>query len=699
MVSGYLLRPTTLLQLTLHLPLDISFAVQSTCHKALYFFGRRWLCAGFGTATVAFHICLITTIMRRTRPQLSITLPRNFTFHYTEGDGPKTPEQEVQTILPQPPQAFRVKRRIRPSVSYIVANQQCDGRVISSNDVPIPTIETSASVEPSNFTFQQRHDPVEGYLAPIPTRRFMTSPRTPSAQRDKSVEPWKINEVYTPVGESIRRPLSGCSVLSDSSDDSDGSLSSYPSMGGSCTSPESEASDPFVYPLIRESKLKAVPKLTEIQTQITKSQAAKQNQVHWTPEMDRHLWAAYLLYLQDPTVTPFKTVPGAAPPLGVCHRVARAARRSWRTAKSAPRKSLKGGSPDTVTEARSGSNTPTGSIASWSTPWPKTGSSTRKRLRELCKRKPPITPHHQRLLHARSPSPETSSPRRFHFQPLVGSSSFATRDMQFTLTTSTAATMQPDGPLARLSSRSSINLQSDRDWFNDPIVPFASPAAPSSDDGQGIDSAAESMEIPRLGSPFGNHTWGPSRSRLHVRPPAPRIHSDTVGPSLKSPARFHDTFPYPTVLKRRAQHQLEDELSPGGTNTRKNMLEDLFGGPTESRHRRVRSRGFSLGDVNSNGGRLQSSYTPPTVTNETSRLNSPTMTSNACHLEPSPSISNSIQRLGSPFAGVSSRPTRRTSRHMASASLSAHQYSNFSSIDQTIDQVIQDGVWKGLRRS
>lgn len=637
--------------------------------------------------------------MRRTRPQLSITLPRNFTFHYIEGDGPKTPEQEVPTIIPQPPQAFRVKRRIRPSVSSIVANQLCDGRVISRSDVPIPTIETSASVEPSNFTFQERRDPVEGYLAPIPTRRFMTSPRTPSAQRDKSVEPWKLTSVDTPAGESIRRPLSTCSILSDSSDDSDGSLSSYPSMGGSCTSPESEASDPFVYPPIRESKLKAANRLTEIQTQIMKSQAAKQNQVHWTPEMDRHLWAAYLLYLQDPTVTPFKTIPGAAPPLGVCHRVARAASRSWRTTKCAPRRSLNGDFPDAVTEARSGSNTPTDAIASWSTPWPKTGSSTRKRLRELCKRKPPISPYHQRLLHARSMSPETSSPRRFPHQPLVGSSSFATRDMHFSLSTSTAATMQPDGPLARLSSQSSINLQSDRDWFNDPIVPFASPAAPPSDDGHGIDSIAESMEIPRLGSPFGNHTWGPSRSRLHVRPPAPRIHSDTVGPSLKSPARFHDTFPYPSVLKRRAQHQLEDELSPGGSDKRKNMLEDLFGGPSESRHRRVRSRGFSLGDVNSNGGRLQSSYTPPTVSNETRSPDPPTVTLNPGHLEPSPSISSSIQRLGSPFAGVSSRPTRRTSRHMASASLSAHQYSNFSSIDQTIGQAIQDGVLKGLRRS
>ena len=38
--------------------------------------------------------------------------------------------------------------------------------------------------------------------------------------------------------------------------------------------------------------------------------------------MDNHLFNVYQMYLADPSVTPFKTVPGSIPPTGVCHRVA-----------------------------------------------------------------------------------------------------------------------------------------------------------------------------------------------------------------------------------------------------------------------------------------------------------------------------------------------------------------------------------------
>lgn len=649
--------------------------------------------------------------MPRARPQLSITLPRNFTFHYTEGEEPKTPEQETPVPIPQSPQAYRIKRRSRPNVSSIISD--CHKDAFESNDIPIPTIETPVSVEPSRPIFQQRYtEPAEGYLAPIPNRRFMTSPRTPSTQRNHLSDTWSLSNMQN-SGESISRPMSACSILSDSSDDSNGSLSSYPSLGGSCTSPESDAPDPFTLPSIRKCKVRDKPISMEVQTPVKVSQPPKQNPVHWTPEMDRHLWGAYLVYLQDPTVTPFKMLPGVAPPLGVCHRVAREARRTWRGVKTLSRKSSDGGSPDTIKPNRSGSNTPTGLVTSRPSPWPKTGTSTRKRLRELCKRKPTIAPHYQRLLQARSSSPESSSSRSqsqslirsirsspFNYQP--HQTPFGTRDIQVSLAASTAASMQPDGPLARLASRNAISPQSDRDWFNDPIVPWASPTTIPSDLGLGTGSTEESMEMPQLGSPFGYHTWGPSQSRQPLRPSAARSQSNAVpvvGPFLKSPVRLHDTFPYPSVLKRRAQHQLEDELSPGGTDMRRNLLEDLFGGPSESRHRRVRSRGFSLGDVNSTGGRLESLFTPPTVHDEMPSPGSAAGSSTSRNLE-LPSISDSVRRLGSPFAGVSSRPPRRSSRHMASASLSAYNHSNFSSIDQTIGQVSHDDeVWKSLQGS
>jgi len=50
-------------------------------------------------------------------------------------------------------------------------------------------------------------------------------------------------------------------------------------------------------------------------------------------------------------------------------------------------------------------------------------------------------------------------------------------------------------------------------------------------------------------------------------------------------------------MKRRAQHSLDEELSPNGAVLRPSILdEQLFGGPLPSDRRRVRSRGFSLGD-------------------------------------------------------------------------------------------------------
>lgn len=649
--------------------------------------------------------------MPRDRPHLSITLPRNFTFHYTEGGAPKTPEQESLPLVPQSPQAYRIKRRSRPHVSLntFVSN----GKPQNSSDVPIPTIETPLSAEWPRPIFQHRvSEPAEGYLAPVSNRRFMTSPRTPSAAGTRQDDVWGLWEQRS-LGQCISRPMSSCSIMSDSSDDSSASLSSYLSQGGSCTSPESDAPDPFVLSSTRKSKLRSKAVTMDGPGPTKRIYKSKQNKVQWTHEMDRHLWTAYLFYLQDPTVTPFKMLPGIAPPLGVCHRVAREARRTWRGAKSASRigsgtvaarnagneasSTKSGGSPDTIKADRSGSNTPTGYFPPKPPAWPKTGPSTRRRLRILCKRKPTIAPYYQRLLQTRSSSPEsahTGSQSRSFFgsSPFTfphEQTTFGTRDVQLSLAASTAASMQPDGPLAQLASNSVVSPPPDRDWFNDPIVPWASPTEIPSDLGLGI-GLGENIETPQLGSPFGYHTWGPSRSRQHVRPSTPTTHLDAIsdmGPTLKSPVRLHDTFPYPSAPKRRAMHQLEDELSPGGTDLGKTLLKDLFGGPAESRHRRVRSRGFSLGDVNANGGRLESLFTPPSIYDQMSSPELAAGISNTKNLAPPPSISDTVKRLGSPFPGVSARPPRRSPRHMSSASLSAYGARNLPSIDQTLGQL------------
>jgi len=245
--------------------------------------------------------------------------------------------------------------------------------------------------------------------------------------------------------------------------------------------------------------------------------------------------------------------------------------------------------------------------------------------------------------------------------------------------------MQPGGPLAQLAQPAAADSHVDSEWFNEPPVPWASPTAIPSDLVQGPE---ESVGAGQLGSPFGGfHTWGPSRSRQHLRPTTPRTQSSDVipiGPTLRSPVRLHDTFPYPSMNKRRAQHQLEDELSPGGTDIRRELLENLFGGPAEGRHRRVRNRGFSLGDM-SNEARLAELFTPPSADEQ---MTSPDLPEESAHHATllSPPTADPISRLGSPFAGIGRRPSRRPLRHMATASLSAYNPSTFSSIEQRLSQ-------------
>ena len=648
--------------------------------------------------------------MPRARPQLSITLPRNFTFHYTEGDEPKTPEQESEPPpVPKSPRAYRIKRRSRPTVATRTFAAQD-----ATQDIPIPSIKTTMPPESTRPSFQQRvTEPAYGFLAPIP-RHFLTAPRTPTVKKTLLPETWTSSKESN-IGDSISRPMSACSLLSDSSDESDISLQSYQSKGGSCTSPESDAADPFGTRSIRKPKSILRPR---IEASLFVPQK-KQSLVQWTPEMDRHLWTTYLVYLQDPTVTPFKLLPGVAPPLGVCHRVARAARRTWKGTKASckspeisspldPVRDLKSaatnGSPDTITAKRSGSNTPTGLTFPKAPSWPKSGSSTRRRLRELCKRKPTIAPHYQRLLQSRSPSPFSSSSPRSNsrssrpcspFACRKSSSAFDTRDIQLSLTTSTAATMQPDGPLAQFAQPAAAAPNPDSEWFNEPPVPWASPTAIPSDLGQGYE---EIVGAGQLGSPFnGFHTWGPSRSRQHLRPTTPRTQSSDVtpiGPTLRSPVRLHDTFPYPSMTKRRAQHQLEDELSPGGTDIRREMLENLFGAPAEGRHRR-RNRGFSLGDM-SNEARLAGLFTPPSVDEQMTSPDLPVGSAHSATLL-NPPTADSIGRLGSPFAGIGRRPSRRPLRHMATASLSAYDPSTFSSIEQRLSQDDNNDLSRLLR--
>src|SRR6202011_4952129 len=102
-------------------------------------------------------------------------------------------------------------------------------------------------------------------------------------------------------------------------------------------------------------------------------------------------------------------------------------------------------------------------------------------------------------------------------------------------------------------------------------------------------------ELPsrRLRSPFTARTYGPSASNIFStfsRPSPPDSRYDTIsatGPRLRSPLRFKSSRSLSGTQKRRAQHSLEEELSPNGAVVRPSILdEQIFGGPLENRHRR-----------------------------------------------------------------------------------------------------------------
>ncbi|KAH0542936.1 hypothetical protein FGG08_002705 [Glutinoglossum americanum] len=613
------------------------------------------------------------------RPKLSITLPRNFTFHYTDGQDPREqPTNQETEARPPSTRPYRIRPRHRPGIVVTQPGGQSNPALLLQ-DVPIPTIEVPGTISgpPHNMT---EHSPelAEGFLAPAPSRpRFFTPPKTPLSKIftafDKGTNEktqWETNSAH---GEDIRRPDSACSGFSDSSDSSSDSLISFPSEGGSCTSPESE--DTFAFPGYPTEKRKEPHRTMPMQSGRTNQRIRGRKghgpkPINWTDETDNHLWKTYTLYRHDPTVTPFFVQPGGVPPLGVCCRVAREAKRSWRGPKL-PLSSIEeaGGtskgpkikqtlrdvkdeanavrtadSPDTVTGIKSGSSTPTPSEPQKpASKWPGSESATRRRLRKLCKSKFSPSPHKEQLLRPRSTTPFRQSRATFSSVGWDRGRTTFTRDMTSSLTTSTSATMHPDGSLAQLSRGGQSTKQRNEDWFGRPVDRPVNQQGRSLQFGLGIGGFDSMSPRVRLGSPFDDgipdHLY-PSEVQLKS--------SEYTSGELKSPFTLTEPLPYTTAVKRRAQHQLEDELSPGGSDTRVNFFEELFGAPAESSHRRVRSRGFSLGDV-TRGSRLSSLITPPTMYDQ---MNSSEFPNTATLQAP---VSNEQTgppplRLGSPFA-------------------------------------------------
>ncbi|KAJ4362841.1 hypothetical protein N0V95_001215 [Ascochyta clinopodiicola] len=617
--------------------------------------------------------------MESERPHLSITLPRNFMFHYRDGAAPQTPEPEPQVAELQPPPPPRQTLKVRRRRATLVQHQvELD---FSMQEKPIPTIEATDFHFGSTTALPSPPSVLDNaYLSP-PTSfgRLVSPPKTPAHQVrtiDVFDAPQHWDDLETSRSESSSRPTSS-SGFSDSSVSSRGSMDSYLSRGGSCTSPEEEMCDPFSFDSL-EMKYNQPSSPLAAHRQPRPAKKLKLRAT-FTEEMDFHLWRTYMNYLQDPTVTPFKAVPLTTPPNGVCHRVARMARKTWKAPDASRTVGLRAavqfgshrGTPDTVKALKSGSTTPIARPNKSYLRYP-TEKQCRKRLRDLAKQRPTLSAYYQRLLH-RSPSPLQSSPpsekseepcqppQQQQQQPLSSpfgqdttSFTFSTRDMNVSLATSTAASMQMGNPLSQLANDLTPRPEQ-KSWSRARSSAHQKSQSLHVGLGLGLSNV--------LGSPFQSSSTVEMTDAGSSSHNAQTWHAQTglPTPRLGSPFQLHAPRPKSRVFKRRAlANSFEDKTRSRGVSS----VDDIFGAPAESSHRRVRSRGFSLGDMMEGAGSRRlplSSSGPPEFNpfaNLRPQLPSPVHTSPAIMTE---ARGQGTFRLGTPFGGRPSNTFPRAS--------------------------------------
>lgn len=612
--------------------------------------------------------------MQPVRPHPSVTIPRGFHFHYRDGQLPRTPEpgesHELHDVPPAPRQSSRRKPGTRPGIPRFSPPSM----LTALHDLPVPTIEhpPPEPAQPPFSLFTQSHN--SHLLAPRSSDLDMFAPpKTPVAQTDNQ----ETTDYFDAKsqGESISRPSTACSNFSDSSmsSEDDGSLESFPSFGGGSASPESENADPFIAkPSSSQESLVSSP-LMGYQGP-PKARIATGRRFVWNEEMDHHLYRTFLVYLNNPEHTPFKLFPGTHPPLGVCHRVAREAKRTWRSAKSHDANATQGrqlklrtGSPDTVRSPGSGEATPVPiegrtSVAQWPP-----NHATRRRLRELCKRKPSLSAHYLRLMQSRSPSPFESSSSSDRTRsglspgaPRQTRTAFNTRDMNVSLVTSTSSAMLSGNPLSELG-QSTVATPQPMDEIS--ARPISRSSAHQKSHSLQLGIEAFSSDFRMLASPFKPHaqfsTWAPRHRPATSQLPTEQ--SQTTR-SLAPPVELHAPAPLTKTLKRRSRMHFDDR-SGADTNLGSDFIQDIFGAPADTSHRRVRSRGFSLGDMNAGARCMSSVFTQPASDlNDASSPVGPTPVpalqgdlssrpeSIAARL--APSVQDVPPRLGSPFAPI-----------------------------------------------
>lgn len=480
---------------------------------------------------------------------------------------PKTPEPfanhgDIQPPSPPRQTKLRVKRRIgsnlsAPTQQFLASVAAAETR---SADIPIPSIEEpDFTADDADSACSQilsvSHLPAfdEASLAPLRGRMF-SPPKTPAPGMAPSLSPqrypdWSIDSPSSressPEYESSR-PSTARSTLTS------GSLFSRIS----CLSDENHLASPEFES--RESKQCTAQKEEHELKDDEPATKRLKRKVPWTRAMSNHLWAVYVQYLQDPTKTPVRMGKSCIPPQGVCSRVAREAKRIWRGAKMPARKAH-------IHEGNSRSTTPKADSSGVYMQWPHSTASTRAHLRDLCKRQAAISGVRNRHFMSKSPTP--------FYQPSHGDkqrpSVFNPQEMNKSLIISTAESMQPNGPLAQLAQNATPEPMP---------APQANPSTPLKSANADSLAPPAPAEPPRLASPFGAKSYGPSSSGS----------LSAAGNTSSSTAQRHtvggrrNTLQSPVRLSRPSGHRRSKTKQLSLDARRRPLPADIFQDPLPS---------------------------------------------------------------------------------------------------------------------
>ncbi|KAK7908064.1 hypothetical protein PG985_015367 [Apiospora marii] len=552
------------------------------------------------------------------------TLPRGFRLPASERD-PRTPEPSapMEAMPPSPPRP-RLKLKRRNITTQLTAPTQQFLASVAAADVPIPSVEEPSFINTDEDMVDDLSevDLIEhgdmGLFEQLRARAF-SPPKTPagdvaptlsaSEYPDWSIEScWSGSDAESSPEYESSRPstafstqTSASSLYSQFSHASDDDDCQCPNASG----PECEDSDSAmpIAPATRSRKPRRAP---------------------WTKAMSAHLWSTYMLYLQDPRVTPFRLGKCRIPPEGVCNRVAREAKRSWKGSNA-------------VTPANRDS-TPTVETSKPFIQWPHTCAATKSQLRELCRLKASTQPGNA-MYTSRSPTPfQVAAHRRWNRKhgPARPPSAFSAQDMAMSLTLSTSETMQPHGPLAQLTCS--------QPEPEEPVTPTAASAEAAP--GHTLEHAPP-VSRRRLASPFFARSYGPSSTTPLVDGADVRRQPHTVGARklLKSPVRL--TRSKSGTQKRRSVKSLEDQ-----PRRRPSLSAALWGiPPTEPGLREGNKTQFS-----STASAENDSMFIPRSTDMSDPF-APAQSGASAGLSVAAAASQ-IPRLGSPFGASHSFPNR-----------------------------------------